>query len=149
MGRRRPFVESLRTYGDSMLLMPAFSYGFNTPIAMRAFYTIEDFGSPTRLVFLNPDYLQRLAEFWRAQGLRAVRLSSGLMMVSLALEVCAEVHLYGFWPFEAHPQRLHALTNHYYDNVQAKKKIHAMPAEFKLLLQLHDQGVLRLHTGDC
>lgn len=149
MGRRRPFVESLRTYGNSMLLIPAFSYGFNTPVSMRAFYTIEDFGSPTRLVFFNPDYLHKLAEFWRSQGLRAVRMSTGLIMASLALEVCADVHLYGFWPFGAHPHRPHALTNHYYDNMQTKKTFHAMPAEFELLLRLHDQGVLRLHLGDC
>lgn len=149
MGRRRPFVESLRTYGNSMLLMPAFSFAFNTPLSMRAFYTIEDFSSPTRLVFFNPDYLQKLAEFWRSQGLRAVRMSTGLIMASLALEVCTNVHLYGFWPFSAHPHRQNALTNHYYDNMQTKKKFHAMPAEFELLLRLHSQGVLRLHLGDC
>lgn len=148
MGRRRPFVESLRTYGNSTLLMPAFSYGFNAPVSLRAFYTTEDFGSPTRVVFFNPGYLDKLAEFWRSQGLRAVRMSTGMIMASLALEVCTDVHLYGFWPFSVHPHQQHALTNHYYDNVQTKK-VHAMPAEFELLLRLHSQGVLRLHLGDC
>lgn len=149
MGRRRPFIESLRSYGDSLLLIPAFSYGHNTPVSLRAFYAIEDFRSPTRAIFLNPQYLQKLALFWRSKGLRAVRLSTGLIVASLALELCSNVHLYGFWPFSNHPLGLRTLKNHYYDDIQTKKKFHAMPVEFELLLQLHTEGVLRLHLGDC
>ncbi|XP_008302011.1 alpha-2,8-sialyltransferase 8F-like [Stegastes partitus] len=149
MGRRRPFVESLHSYGNSLLLLPAFSFGHNTPVSLRAVYTIEDFQIPTRPAFFNPEYLESLALFWRSQGVRAVRLSTGIMMASLALELCNNVHLYGFWPFSTHPYGLHALTNHYYDNRQSKSKYHAMPAEFELLLRLHSQGILRLHLGDC
>ncbi|XP_051244341.1 alpha-2,8-sialyltransferase 8F-like isoform X2 [Dicentrarchus labrax] len=149
MGRRHPFVESLRSYGNSLLLLPAFSYGQNTPVCLRAFYTMEDFESPIRTIFLNPEYLQRLDLFWHSQGLRPVRLSTGLIMVSLALELCANVHLYGFWPFSNHPYEFHVLTNHYYDNRPSHANFHAMPAEFDLLLQLHTQGVLKLHLGKC
>ncbi|XP_070957657.1 alpha-2,8-sialyltransferase 8F-like isoform X1 [Oncorhynchus clarkii lewisi] len=147
--RRRPFVESLRSYGDSLMLLPAFSYGHNTPVSLRALYTIQDFDSPSRPVFLNPEYLQSLARFWQGQGLRTVRLSTGLIVASLALELCANVHLYGFWPFNEHPHRHQPLTNHYYDNRQSKKTVHAMPAEFDHLLRLHTQGVLRIHLGEC
>ncbi|XP_028268529.1 alpha-2,8-sialyltransferase 8F isoform X2 [Parambassis ranga] len=149
MGRRRPFVESLRSYGNSLLLLPTFSFGQNTAVSMRALYTIEDFESPARPVSINPAYLQNLASFWRSQGLREMRLSTGVMMASLALELCANVHLYGFWPFGNHPHDLRVLTNHYYDDRKSKTKIHAMPVEFEFLLQLHSQGVLRLHLGDC
>ncbi|XP_070703285.1 alpha-2,8-sialyltransferase 8E-like [Pempheris klunzingeri] len=148
-GRRLPFVESLQIYGNSLMLLPAFSFGHTTPVCMRAAYTIEELQSPMRPVFFNPDYLRSLALFWRSQGLRAPRPSSGIMMVSLALELCDDVHLYGFWPFSNHPHGLHTLTNHYYDDVKALQWFHAMPAEFDLLLQLHSQGVLRLHLGDC
>ncbi|XP_071396173.1 alpha-2,8-sialyltransferase 8E [Centroberyx affinis] len=147
--RRRPFVESLRTYGNSLLLLPAFSYSHNTGVSLRALYSVQDFESPTRPVFFNPEYLQSLARFWRSQGLRAVRLSTGFMVASLALELCANVHIYGFWPFSQHPLRNQSLTNHYYDDRQSKKRVHAMPAEFDHLLRLHSQGVLRLHLGDC
>ncbi|KAM4716672.1 alpha-2,8-sialyltransferase 8F [Anableps anableps] len=149
MGRRRPLMEKLHSYGDSMLLLPAFSYGMNTPVSLRALYTIEDFESSIRPVFLNPQYLESLAIFWKSQGLKAVRLSTGIMMTSLALELCDSVHLYGFWPFSIHPHSFQDLTNHYYDDKPAKKNVHAMPTEFNLLLQLHTQGVLQLHLGDC
>ncbi|XP_035511153.1 alpha-2,8-sialyltransferase 8F-like [Morone saxatilis] len=149
MGHRRPFVESLRSYGNSLLLLPAFSYSHNTPVCLRAFYTMEDFESPIQPIFFNPEYLEKLALFWRSQGLRAVRLSTGIMMASMALELCANVHLYGFWPFSNHPHNFQALTNHYYDNQPATRGFHAMPTEFDLLLRLHTQGVLKLHLGKC
>ncbi|KAM7012022.1 alpha-2,8-sialyltransferase 8F-like [Tautogolabrus adspersus] len=148
MRRRRPFVESLHKYGNSLLLLPTFSFRQNTPVCLRATYTIEDFGSPMRPVYFNPEYLQSLADFWRAQGLRSARLSTGIIMASIALEVCENVHLYGFWPFSNHPYEFYDLTNHYYDNIQPKR-FHAMNTEFELLLRLHSQGVLKLHLGDC
>ncbi|XP_059190909.1 alpha-2,8-sialyltransferase 8F-like [Centropristis striata] len=148
-GRRRPFVESLGIYGNSLLLLPAFSYGQDTSVCQRAVYSIEEFESPIRPVFFNPEYLQKLAIFWRSHSVKAARLSTGIMMTSLALELCSNVHLYGFWPFSNHPLGLYALTNHYYDDVKAKAGVHVMTVEFDLLLQLHSQGVLRLHLEDC
>ncbi|KAM9844102.1 alpha-2,8-sialyltransferase 8F [Aulostomus maculatus] len=149
VSRRRPFVERLSTYGNSFILLPAFSYGFNTPLSLRVVYTVEDFNSPARPIFFNPEYLKSLDLFWRSQGLKPKRLSTGIMMASMALEVCSNVHLYGFWPFSNHPHGLYTLTNHYYDDRKPKGRFHTMPAEFELLLQLHSQGVLKLHLGDC
>ncbi|MBN3309770.1 SIA8F sialyltransferase, partial [Amia calva] len=149
MELRRPFVDSLGSYGDPLLVLPAFSYSRNTPVSLRALYTLQDFDSPVRPVFLNPEYLHNLARFWKAQGLQAIRLSTGLIMASLALELCANVQLYGFWPFSKDPHSKHPLTNHYYDDQQAKKTIHAMSTEFSHLLMLHNQGIIRVQLGKC
>ena len=146
---RRPFVERLRIYGNSRLLLPAFTFARDVPRSLRAVYTAEDFESPMRPVFLNPDYIRKLSLFWRSRGQRKGALSSGLKMVSLALEHCANVHLYGFWPFTIHPFEFNAVNNHYFDNGTASWLLHAMPDEFDLWLQLHSQGVLRLHLGKC
>ncbi|KAM9333831.1 alpha-2,8-sialyltransferase 8F-like [Pholidichthys leucotaenia] len=147
--QRRPFVESLSTYGNAMVILPAFSYGFNTHLSMRAFYTFQDFDTPTRIVFFNPQYFQKLSKFWQSYGLKAHRLSTGIVMASIALEVCSNVHLYGFWPFDNHPHSLQTLTHHYYDHQLPKGGVHAMPTEFNIFLNLHRQGVLRLHLGKC
>ncbi|XP_063759758.1 alpha-2,8-sialyltransferase 8F-like isoform X2 [Eleginops maclovinus] len=148
-GPRRPFVESLNSYGKSLLLLPAFSFGFCTPLCLRAVHSIRDFESPIRPTYMNPDYLRSLALFWRSRGLHGTGLSSGFLMLSLALENCANIDLYGFWPFSNHPFELHAVNNHYFDDLKGKWGPHSMPAEFDLLLQLHSQGVLRLHLGKC
>ncbi|XP_029946221.1 alpha-2,8-sialyltransferase 8F-like [Salarias fasciatus] len=146
---RRPFVESLRNFGDAMLLLPTFSFRLNTQLCQRAIYAINDFDSPIRPISFNPEYIRNLSIYWNSQGLTEPRLSTGFMMVSLALELCNSVDLYGFWPFSFHPQDFHHLTNHYYDNKPPRKQYHAMPAEFNHLLKLHRQGILRLHLGDC
>ncbi|KAM9391576.1 alpha-2,8-sialyltransferase 8E-like [Pholidichthys leucotaenia] len=142
MEHRRPFVEKLHSYGNVYLLLPAI------PISMQVLYTLEDFEMPTQVVFFNPTYLQKVNTFWRSHGLKARRVSTGLIMVTIALEVCSNVHIYGFWPFDNHPYSLRTLTHHYYDHV-LPKPFHAMPVEFDLLLRLHSQGVLRLHLGEC
>ncbi|XP_032442526.1 alpha-N-acetylneuraminide alpha-2,8-sialyltransferase-like [Xiphophorus hellerii] len=149
LGSRRRFVESLCQYDDAMVLLPAFSYVVNTALSFRALYTIDDFEMPIRSAFMNPNYLRSLAVFWRSHGLLEKRHSTGLMMVSLALELCDNVDLFGFWPFGLHPESFQELTHHYYDNNEAKKSVHVMSDEFKFLLQLHNQGVLNLHLGEC
>ncbi|XP_028328694.1 alpha-2,8-sialyltransferase 8F-like isoform X2 [Gouania willdenowi] len=143
------FLETMQAYGSSYLWLPAFSLRYNTKISIRAARVIKEFKSPIKPVFANPKYHKKLHSFWSSLGLREARLSTGFMIVSLALEVCKRVDLYGFWPFEIHPERFNLLTNHYYDNVPAKKAFHAMPSEFERLLQLHSKGVLRIHLGDC
>uniref|UniRef100_A0A672H241 ST8 alpha-N-acetyl-neuraminide alpha-2,8-sialyltransferase 6 n=1 Tax=Salarias fasciatus TaxID=181472 RepID=A0A672H241_SALFA len=146
---RRPFVESLQHFRDAMLLMPTFSFRLNTFLCQRAIYAIRDFESPIRPVSFNPEYLRNLSIYWRSEGLKEARLSTGFMMVNLALELCNSVDLYGFWPFGFHPRDFHPLTNHYYDDRQVRKRYHSMPAEFDRLLKLHSQGILRIHLGDC
>ncbi|KAK1160212.1 alpha-2,8-sialyltransferase 8F-like isoform X1 [Acipenser oxyrinchus oxyrinchus] len=147
--RRRPFADCVSRYGvGTMLALPAFSYGRNTPLSLRALYTLQDFGTPARPVFLNPRYLGSLAKFWRARGLRALRLSTGLMVTSLALELCSSVRLYGFWPFNRGPDGS-PLRHHYYDDQRSLTSVHAMPAEFSQLLGLHGQGVLRIQLRKC
>ncbi|XP_074545297.1 alpha-2,8-sialyltransferase 8E-like [Halichoeres trimaculatus] len=148
MGHRRAFVEDMKMYSDSLLLLQAFYNSYYAFLSLRASYTLEDFGSPIQPIFFNPEYRQNMADFWRSQGLEARRPSSGLLMVSLALEICNNVHLYGFWPFSTHPFELYSLTNHYYDDRKVNRN-HIMPVEFQLLMQLHNNGVLKLHLGDC
>ncbi|XP_038140085.1 alpha-N-acetylneuraminide alpha-2,8-sialyltransferase-like [Cyprinodon tularosa] len=145
---RRVFVERLCQYGNSKLFLPAFSYVGHTELCMRAFYTIEDFELPIQPVFFNPNYIDSLNVFWKSFKLKEQRITTGLIMTSLALELCDNVHLYGFWPYSVHPHSFQDLTAHYYDDLKPTNK-HLIPEEFKLLLQLHSQGVLKLHLGEC
>ncbi|KAB5553769.1 hypothetical protein PHYPO_G00042450 [Pangasianodon hypophthalmus] len=147
---RRSFVEDMQLYGDALLLLPAFSFRRNMAVSLRVLYSLEDFNSSgPRTIFFNPRYLNSLTDFWRDQGIRSLRLSTGIMMASLALELCNNVHLYGFWPFGTHPYTHQPLTNHYYDNRPVNKRMHTMPAEFEALLNLHNKGVIHLHLGEC
>ncbi|KAK7940070.1 hypothetical protein WMY93_003396 [Mugilogobius chulae] len=125
LDHRRQFVEDLSIYGDSMIFLPAFSLLSKTQVCLRAAYTLEDFRTSAKPVFMNLKYLKNLDTFWRSQGLDPhLRLSTGLMMVSLALEVCNNVDVYGFWPFYNHPYTFEPLKNHYYDLQKQSKVAH-------------------------
>ncbi|XP_072343532.1 alpha-2,8-sialyltransferase 8F-like [Scyliorhinus torazame] len=146
--RRRPFFTNLIVYNDALLLLPAFSYTINTGRSFRALYTLQDFQAKQKVVFFNPVYLNRLAGFWRTRGIQVKRLSTGIMIVSLALELCEEVWIYGFWPFGKDIEGK-VMPHHYFDNQLPKPSIHSMPTEFHHLLQMHSKGMIKLQMTHC
>ncbi|KAM9312345.1 LOW QUALITY PROTEIN: alpha-2,8-sialyltransferase 8F-like [Gastrophryne carolinensis] len=121
--RRKPFMEMLKEYGSSLILLPAFSYLVNTDVSLRVLYTMEDYDLHGRVVFF-------------------------IMLVSAAMEMCEKVTLYGFWPFIEDLNEV-PIPHHYYNNVQPNSKVHDMPDEFYQYLQMHVQGALRLHLVSC
>ncbi|KAM4749428.1 alpha-2,8-sialyltransferase 8E-like [Rhinophrynus dorsalis] len=146
--RRRPFFNKMKAYGSALILMPAFSYKYNTDVSFKVFFALEDFGSSQKVVFFHPNYLKNLGLYWKKRGLKVKRLSSGLMLVSAALELCEKVTLYGFWPFGQDPEG-NPIPHHYYDNKIPKPGFHSMPDEFFFYAQMHSQGVLRVQAGKC
>ncbi|XP_066578372.1 alpha-2,8-sialyltransferase 8F [Amia ocellicauda] len=145
---RRPFVDTVSSFGLAPLLLPAFVFPHCTEPCVRAFYSLLELRPQQRALFFSPQYLRQLALYWQRQGLHPVRLSTGMMLASVALELCDHVHLYGFWPFPFDLSR-RPLSHHYFDDVGPKPGAHMMAEEFLKLLQLHSQGALQLHLGPC
>ncbi|KAM8972710.1 alpha-2,8-sialyltransferase 8E-like [Pelodytes ibericus] len=146
--RRKPLINMLKAYESALLLMPAFSFPSNTDVAFKVFYTLQDFESMQQLVYFNPKYLSNLATYWKNKGLKFRRLSSGIMIVSTALEMCDQVTLYGFWPF-AQGTTGKPIPHHYYDNKIPKPGYHSMPDEFFFYSQMHSKGTLELKLKRC
>ncbi|XP_040013680.1 alpha-2,8-sialyltransferase 8E isoform X1 [Xiphias gladius] len=145
---RRPFYEVLQNYENSSVVLPAFYNTRNTDVSFRVKYMLDDFDSQRGVFFFHPQYLLNLQRFWAVQGVRAKRLSSGLMLVTAALEMCEEVHLYGFWAFPMNPSGIF-ITHHYYDNVKPRPGFHAMPHEIFNFIHMHTRGIINVHTGQC
>lgn len=145
---RKPFYDVLQAYGNSSVVLPAFYNTRNTDVSFRVKYMLDDFDSQKGVFFFHPQYLLNVQRFWSLQGVRAKRLSSGLMLVTAAMELCEEVHLYGFWAFPMNPAGIF-ITHHYYDNVKPRPGFHAMPHEIFNFLHLHSRGILQVHTGPC
>uniref|UniRef100_A0A4W5M285 ST8 alpha-N-acetyl-neuraminide alpha-2,8-sialyltransferase 7.1 n=1 Tax=Hucho hucho TaxID=62062 RepID=A0A4W5M285_9TELE len=141
-------ANRVAAYGNASLLLPAFSYQICTRPSLDVYHALRPLRPNQKVVFFNPNFMLNLGKKWKGQGLKEQRLSSGLILVSVAMELCKEVHIYGFWPFSLDLNH-NPFPHHYYDNVGPKKGIHSMPDEFLLLLKLHTQGVLQLHLGRC
>ncbi|XP_037396938.1 alpha-N-acetylneuraminide alpha-2,8-sialyltransferase-like isoform X1 [Pygocentrus nattereri] len=137
--------RKLDGYTNTTFMIAAFAYTFCTKQSVNL---LQAMWPERHLLFLSPTYLRTLDQFWRRRGLRAPRLSTGFMLISSALELCHNVHVYGFWPFgtDLHQR---PVNYHYYDKIQANHAFHAMPEEFLRLLQLHSQGALTLHLQPC
>ncbi|XP_053557054.1 alpha-2,8-sialyltransferase 8E isoform X2 [Bombina bombina] len=145
---RRPFYEVLQGYENASVLLPAFYNTRNTDVSIRVKYVLDDFESQQAVYYFHPQYLINVSRFWLIQGVRAKRISSGMILVTAALELCEEVHLYGFWGFPMNPSGIF-ITHHYYDNVKPRPGFHAMPSEIFNFIHLHSKGILRVHTGPC
>ncbi|XP_020822567.1 alpha-2,8-sialyltransferase 8F [Phascolarctos cinereus] len=142
------FLNSIATYGEAFLILPAFSFRRNTDVSFEVYHTLHGFKAKQKAIFFHPKYLKSLAQFWRTKGVNAFRLSSGLMITSAAIELCENVKLYGFWPFSKTTNDT-PISHHYYDNELPKPGFHAMPIEYREILQLHGKGVLKLQFSKC
>ncbi|XP_069820939.1 alpha-2,8-sialyltransferase 8E isoform X1 [Dendropsophus ebraccatus] len=145
---RKPFYDVLQGYENASILLPAFYNTRNTDVSIRVKYVLDDFESQQSVYYFHPQYLINVSRFWLIQGVRAKRISSGLILVTAALELCDEVHLYGFWGFPMNPSGTF-ITHHYYDNVKPRPGFHAMPSEIFNFIHMHSKGILRVHTGTC
>uniref|UniRef100_A0A2I3GSE4 ST8 alpha-N-acetyl-neuraminide alpha-2,8-sialyltransferase 5 n=1 Tax=Nomascus leucogenys TaxID=61853 RepID=A0A2I3GSE4_NOMLE len=145
---RRPFYRVLQVYENASVLLPAFYNTRNTDVSIRVKYVLDDFESQQAVYYFHPQYLVNVSRYWLSLGVRAKRISTGLILVTAALELCEEVHLFGFWAFPMNPSGLY-ITHHYYDNVKPRPGFHAMPSEIFNFLHLHSRGILRVHTGTC
>nr|XP_006817291.1 PREDICTED: alpha-N-acetylneuraminide alpha-2,8-sialyltransferase-like [Saccoglossus kowalevskii] len=99
------------------------------------------------LLLLNRDYLGLVRRFWKVEKI----VSSGLLLLTMGLPLCEEIHLFGFWPFSTDIEG-NALPYHYtgdsgFDEVFVCA--HHMGWEIQNLLELHNQGVVKLHLGKC
>uniref|UniRef100_A0A8C5M6F0 Uncharacterized protein n=1 Tax=Leptobrachium leishanense TaxID=445787 RepID=A0A8C5M6F0_9ANUR len=146
--RRRPFMDLVKTFEPAPILMAAFSYPSTTDVIFKVFYTLEEFGSKQAVIYFHPNYLTNLGLYWKTKGLAGQHISSGFIIVSMALEICDKVTLYGFWPFDEDTDG-NPIPHHYYDNRLPKLGIHSMPSEFFFYSQMHSKGILKLKVGRC
>ncbi|TRY64765.1 hypothetical protein DNTS_027663 [Danionella cerebrum] len=143
-----PLLERVGVYGNAPLVIPAFAYSFCTLPALRVLRVLYPIRAKKPVFFFSPYYLRSLDRFWKGRGLKEIRLSTGFMLISMALEMCEDVHVYGFWPFATNLEG-NPVPYHYYDAGTVNRVMHKMPQEFVRLLQLHSQGALTLHLQPC
>lgn len=77
--------------------------------------------------------------------------NAGFYIINVAATLCDSVDVYGFWPFDKTALRSgqpEHVMYHYYEE-GTWRPVHDMTGEFRQLFQLHRDGVLRMHLGNC
>ncbi|KAI8518581.1 hypothetical protein Bbelb_045980 [Branchiostoma belcheri] len=137
---------SMIDYRDSYLWIWALLSQSNARSAFKVQEALQGASARNQVIFPYPLVTGAIISFWK-KHISAQRPSSGLLLASLATQMCEEVRLYGFWPFHA-DRNNRRLTQHYYDNA-LPTKVHKIPLEFRQLQILHNDGVVRLTTHPC
>ncbi|XP_006813677.1 alpha-N-acetylneuraminide alpha-2,8-sialyltransferase-like [Saccoglossus kowalevskii] len=113
--------------------------------AKRAFLSYVRENTTLMDLEADPNYLFAVETFWVCNK----RATTGLLLVSLALIRCDELHLFGFWPFDTDKDG-NDVPYHYTEDIDwPVTTTHNMQCEFQILRELHIKGVLKLHIDKC
>ncbi|XP_035672662.1 CMP-N-acetylneuraminate-poly-alpha-2,8-sialyltransferase-like [Branchiostoma floridae] len=94
-------------------------------------------------VYEHPHHFMCIDNYWRNRGIPR-KITSGIYIISMALTLCDEVHVYGFWPF-SRDDKGRKVFYHYYKAPVFVKNAHNMPLEFFSIRQMHLDGVIKVH----
>ncbi|XP_002741712.1 alpha-2,8-sialyltransferase 8F-like [Saccoglossus kowalevskii] len=138
------FITALEKYGSSYLLWIP-----NSKVSNLAFEILQLVQETTKskVMLFNSKHSQLIQQYL---NLTQRSISTGMTLTSIAISLCDEIHLYGFWPFTFNYKGTN-LPMHYTENLlwSTYKKYHDFPSEFVQLIKLHYKGVLRLHVEEC
>ncbi|XP_077861933.1 CMP-N-acetylneuraminate-poly-alpha-2,8-sialyltransferase-like [Saccoglossus kowalevskii] len=137
-------LEAMQEYVGYMLWIPN-SKG-NAVMTFPVTQLVQE-NTEIEVLLLNSEHTEKFQEFWQ---LSKKTISTGLTLVSIALSMCEELHLYGFWPFPLTADG-QSVEMHYSGDLQWSSYFshHDYPSEFDLLTKLHYQGILKLHVDKC
>ncbi|XP_063969761.1 CMP-N-acetylneuraminate-poly-alpha-2,8-sialyltransferase-like [Lytechinus pictus] len=141
------YNQDMSQYGG-MLSIPCF--GMKEKHNARAIRSYE--GKKPKIVCMNGLHFRTVTDFWKKTGVIDKKPSTGFYLVTMAVQLCDEIDLYGFWPFSSRlGSNKTEVPYHYFDEMTSVKaeSSHRMNKEFTTLLQLHLQGILRVHLGSC
>ncbi|XP_071800166.1 alpha-N-acetylneuraminate alpha-2,8-sialyltransferase ST8SIA3-like isoform X1 [Asterias amurensis] len=151
--------EFVKVIGDyyGVLWMPCVGSPARIKLCFKAKHTLDRYGVRNpKTSIANPFHYLAIIDFWKSRNM-TIFPTTGFYMTHLALTMCEETHLYGFWPFPYRvPDRVtdpwtNTMRNvkyHYFDKI-GSNKAHSMNDEFAVLLQMHVMGLLKLHVRDC
>ncbi|GAA6073228.1 sia-alpha-2,3-Gal-beta-1,4-GlcNAc-R:alpha 2,8-sialyltransferase [Tachysurus ichikawai] len=152
---RNNFFLSLKKLDGAILWIPAFFFHTSATVTRTLVDFFVEHRGQLRVQLAWPgNIMQYVNRYWKTKQLSPKRLSTGILMFTLASSLCEQIHLYGFWPFGWDPNTGKELPYHYYDKKGTKfttkwQESHQLPTEFKLLFKMHTEGVLKLSLSHC
>ncbi|XP_032888972.1 sia-alpha-2,3-Gal-beta-1,4-GlcNAc-R:alpha 2,8-sialyltransferase isoform X1 [Amblyraja radiata] len=152
---RNKFFLNLKKLDGAILWIPAFFFHTSAPITRTLVDFFMEHRAQLKVKLAWPgNIMQHINKYWKTKHLAPKRLSTGILVYTLASAICEEIHLYGFWPFAWDPNTGQELPYHYYDKKGTKfttkwQESHQLPAEFKLLFKLHTEGLTKLTLSRC
>ncbi|XP_033110781.1 alpha-N-acetylneuraminide alpha-2,8-sialyltransferase-like isoform X2 [Anneissia japonica] len=145
------FIKSIRQY-NNYIWFPSLSTATAFSYCLKANDIVNRQSPKNRnnitVLNGNPNHFREISRYWKNNYNISKTISTGFYITTSALLYCEEIHLYGFWPFYTDLNN-RPVAYHYYENVKLNRYVHSFGKEFKELLRLHTDGVLKLHVDKC
>ena len=98
------------------------------------------------IVRANKQHYHQNNVYWRQLGLKRYPTTE-FYLLNCALDLCLDVTLYGVWPFSTYLDGRN-IPAHYYES-KTPSETHDRQWELRLLLAMHQLGIMKLHIKDC
>ncbi|XP_038049809.1 alpha-N-acetylneuraminide alpha-2,8-sialyltransferase-like [Patiria miniata] len=143
---RTRFAEALKQFKGSLLFLPAFAFKWRYQMLIQA-ASVAKKSVGLQPIFGHPDHYTSVANLWQKTINGTRWTTTGLHVLSSILDFCEQIDVYGFWPF---PTTLdgRAVSYHYHNDINGTTS-HSFGKEFRGLVYLHEQGIIKLHIGSC
>ena len=139
--------SNLLSEQHALIWTPAFAYVGNHVHVFKAIKKARQYKKHLKFAMQDTRHFLAMVKFWKNYGIKSI-LSTGFYFVTSALDLCDQVNVYGFWPFNTTADG-RTLAYHYYHDDITLTEHHSMPSEFLYLAAMHDLGLLQLHVGNC
>ena len=142
------FIRILKTE-PGLIWFPAYqSNAKKTEISLKLYQQIFETSQNLKIVLGGITHYKSVDKIWSSIGLRK-KISTGLYFITSALSLCNHVNVYGFWPYPVSPDGRN-LTFRYYGTDSEKFAFQTdWFNEIKAIMSLHQQGLVKVHVGNC
>ncbi|XP_033110784.1 sia-alpha-2,3-Gal-beta-1,4-GlcNAc-R:alpha 2,8-sialyltransferase-like isoform X2 [Anneissia japonica] len=141
------FINSVNQY-NKYIWFPSFYSNTTFLGCLKAINLISRTHRKIKVLNGNPNHFKDVNRYCKKEFNISKTMSTGFYITMSALLYCKEIHLYGFWPFFQDLNN-RSVSYHYFENSTLKKYGHGFGKEFKELLRLHSDGILKLHVNKC
>ncbi|XP_035694160.1 alpha-N-acetylneuraminide alpha-2,8-sialyltransferase-like isoform X2 [Branchiostoma floridae] len=101
-----------------------------------------------RVAYEDPAHFIAVQKYWAQRGLPR-KITSGFYVITVALMLCEQVNVYGFWPFPFDDSGGKVRYHYYYAPIFVAPETHDMAVEFMKVRELHQKGVIKMQLGKC
>ncbi|XP_038077351.1 CMP-N-acetylneuraminate-poly-alpha-2,8-sialyltransferase-like [Patiria miniata] len=144
---RSQFGAVLKQFNGSKLWLPAFGVsGFFPVIQLTAAAAFDS--KMVQPLLGHPEHYLSVTNLWRKMAMSYAWPTTGLYLILSLFDVCDQVNVFGFWPYETAINGSE-VPYHYHNNIKGKKSLHSFDTEFKTLVNLFEQGIIKMHLGSC
>ncbi|XP_038078587.1 CMP-N-acetylneuraminate-poly-alpha-2,8-sialyltransferase-like isoform X2 [Patiria miniata] len=143
---RSQFGAILKQFKGSKLWLPAFGNSrFFRVMQLTAAAAFDS--KMVQPLIGHPEHHHSVINLWHKMAMKRALPTTGMYFILSLFDVCDQINVFGFWPYEKAING--SEVPYHYHNPSFGKTVHDFDTEFKTLVNLYEQGIIKMHLGSC